>query len=101
MDAAVTLAATDKENLTVNLLQYMDNKIADTLCASMHKPGGMIDGPAPAGGLLIVQICDPGVFVSTRAEMNMKTSMAQHYSRTSRLLQAVMITEASICKFKQ
>ena len=102
-DAAVTLAAADKENLTVESLQYMDDKTVETLCASMRKPGGMIDGPAPAGGLPIVQIRDPGVFVSTRAEMNMKTAcyMARHYARTSRVLEAAMITEASIYEFKQ
>ena len=36
-DAAVTLAAADKENLTVELLQYMDDKTVETLCASMRK----------------------------------------------------------------
>jgi hypothetical protein len=101
-DAAVILAAADKENLTIESLQYMDDKTVETLCASLRKPGGMIDGPAPAGGAPIPQIRDPGVFVSTRAEMNMKTAcyMARHYARTSRMLEAAMISEASIYEFK-
>ena len=33
-DAAVILAAEDKENLTVESLQYMNNKTVDTLCSS-------------------------------------------------------------------
>jgi hypothetical protein len=103
VDALVTLAAADKENLTVKLLQYMDDKTVETLFSLMLKPGGMIDRPPPAGGLLMVQIRDPGVFVSTRADMNMKTAcyMAQHYAQTSRVLEAAMITEASIYEFKQ
>jgi hypothetical protein len=102
-DATVILAAADKENLTVDSLQYMDDKTVETLCASLRKPGGMIDGPAPAGGAAIQQIRDPGVFVSTRAEMNMKTScyMARHYARTSRVLEPAAITEQTIFEFKQ
>jgi hypothetical protein len=102
-DATVILAAADKENLTVESLQYMDDKTVETLCASLRKPGGMVDGPAPPGGAPIPQIRDPGVFVSTRAEMNLKTScyMARHYARTSRVLEAAAITEVTIFEYKQ
>lgn len=101
--ATAHLTAADKENLTIDSLQYMDDKTVETLCSSMRKPGGMIAGPAPAGGAPGPQIRDPGVFVSTRAEMNMKTAcyMARHYARTSRVLEAGTITEASIYEFKQ
>jgi hypothetical protein len=74
-----------------------------TICASFRKPQGMIDGPAPPGGAPIPQIRDPGVFVSTRAEMNMKTScyMARHYIHTLQLIEASVITEAKIFDYKQ
>jgi hypothetical protein len=102
-DAAVILAEADKENLTVESLQYMDDKTVETLCTSLRKPGGMIDGSAPAGGAAIQKIRDSGVFVSTRAEMNMKTScyMARHYARTLQVLEPAAITKQSIFEFKQ
>jgi hypothetical protein len=81
----------------------MDDKTAETLCASFYKPGGMIDGPAPSGGAPIPQISDPGVFVSTRLEMNMKTScyVAHRYERKKQVLRAAAIKEATIFEYKQ
>jgi hypothetical protein len=63
------------------LLQYLDDKGIKTLCALLHKPGGMIDGPTPAGGGAVARIPNPGVYVSTRAEVNMALIcyMAQYY----------------------
>ena len=63
----------------------------------------MIDGPAVAGGVAAAQVRNPGVFVSARAEMNLKTScyMARHYARTSRTMEAADITAASIFQFAQ
>jgi hypothetical protein len=102
-EATVILAAADKENLTIESLQYMDDKTVETLCASLRKPGGMIAGVPLPGGVAVQQVRDPGVFVSTRAEMNLKTScyMARHYARTSRVLDAAALTEATIFEFKQ
>jgi hypothetical protein len=63
----------------------------------------MIDGPIPAGEVPIPQIRDPGVFFSTRAEMNMNTSCytARHYARTLRVLEAAVITQETIFEYKQ
>jgi hypothetical protein len=87
-EAMFILAAADKENLIVESLHYMDGKTVETLCASLCKQGGMVDGPALPSGAPIPQIRDPGVYVSTRAEINLKTScyMVRHYACTSQVL---------------
>jgi hypothetical protein len=70
---------------------------------AIRKPGGMVDGPALSGGAPIPQIQDPDVFVSTRAEINLKTScyMAPHYARTLRVLEVAAITKVTIFDYKQ
>jgi hypothetical protein len=47
----------------------MDDKGINTLCALLCKPGGMIDGPAPAGDGAVTWIPNPGVYVSTSATL--------------------------------
>jgi hypothetical protein len=89
--------------LVVGTLQYLDDKGIKFLCALLCKPGGMIDGPAPPGGGAITWIPNPGVYVSTRAEVKMGSTcyMARHYARTSRTFKAAAITVASIYLFAQ
>jgi hypothetical protein len=102
-EASGILADVDRENLVVGTLQYLDDKGIKVLCASLRKPGGMIDGPAPGGGGAIPRIPNPGVYVSTRAEVNMGSTcyMARHYARTSRTLEAATLTVANIYLFAQ
>jgi hypothetical protein len=102
-EAAAILADVDRENLTVGSLQYLDDKGIKTLCASLRKPGGMIDGPAPAGGGAVPRIPNPGVYVSTRAEVNMASIcyMARHYARTSRTLEAAALSVPNMYLFAQ
>jgi hypothetical protein len=70
-DAVATLSDPDKENLTVEALQLFDDKGVKTLCATLSKPGGTIAGPAPVGGAAVSQVPNPGVYVSTRAELSL------------------------------
>ena len=63
--AATTLAEEEKEAVTIDLLQYFDDKGVKTLCATLRKPGGTIDGVAPVGGGEVPLIPNPGVYVST------------------------------------
>lgn len=102
-EASAILADVNRENLTVDSLQYLDDKGIKILCASLRKPGGTIDGPAPAGGGAIPRIPNPGVYVSTRAEINMGSIcyMARHYARTSRTLEAAALTVANMHLFAQ
>jgi hypothetical protein len=81
----------------------LDDKGIKILCASLRKPGGMIDGPAQAGGGAIPRIPNPGVYVSTRSEINMAAMcyMARHYARTLQTLEAASLTVANIHLFAQ
>jgi hypothetical protein len=69
-EAAAILTDATKENLEVHTLQYLDDKGIKILCASLRKPGGTTAGVAPAGGGAVPQVPNPGVYVSTRAEIN-------------------------------
>jgi hypothetical protein len=101
--AATTLAEEEKEAVTIDLLQYFDDKGVKTLCATLRKPGGTIDGVAPVGGGEVPQIPNPGVYVSTRAEMNLLSAcyMARHYQRTTRTLIASDLTQNKMHRYAQ
>jgi hypothetical protein len=102
-EAAAILTDATKENLEVDTLQYLDDKGIKILCASLRKPGGTTAGVAPAGGGAVPLIPNPGVYVSTRAEINIAAAcyMARHYARTSRTLEAPALTLAAIHTFAQ
>ena len=87
----------------IDELQYFDDKGVKTLCATFRKPGGTMDGPVPAGDGVPPQIPNPGVYVSTRAEMNLKVAcfMAKHYERTVRTLTPAGITVAKVQRYTQ
>jgi len=99
----VILADEIKENLTVDALQYFDDKGVKTLCATLRKPGGTIAGVVPAGGGAAPQVPNPGVYVSTRAEMNLSAAcfMARHYRRTTRTLTAADLTTDKVQRYSQ
>jgi hypothetical protein len=81
-DAATILADPNKENLTIEALQLFDDKGVKKVCAALRKPGGTIAGPVPVGGGVQPQIPNPGVYVSTRAELSLCAAclMAKHYN---------------------
>ena len=102
-EGATILTEATKENLTIDTLQYLDDKGIKVLCASLRKPGGTIAGVAPAVGAVVPQIPNPGVYVSTRAEINLTTVcyIARHYARASRTLEARDLTLPAIGTFAQ
>jgi hypothetical protein len=102
-EAATILTDSTKENLEIDTLQYLDDKGIKILCASLRKPGGTTPGVAPTAGAAVPQIPNPGVYVSTRAEINMAAAcyIARHYARTSRTLEAATLTLAAINTFAQ
>jgi hypothetical protein len=102
-EAATILTDATKENLEIGTLQYLDDKGIKILCASLRKPGGTTAGVAPTAGAAIPQIPNPGVYVSTRAEINMAAVcyVARHYARASRTLEAATLTLAVIHTFAQ
>jgi hypothetical protein len=102
-EAAAILTDATKENLEIGTLQYFDDKGIKILCASLRKPGGTTAGVAPTAGAAIPQIPNPGVYVSTRAEINLAAVcyIARHYARASRTLEAATLTLAVINTFAQ
>jgi hypothetical protein len=74
-----------------------------TLCTTLRKPGGMIAGVAAEDGGAVPQVPNPGVYVATRAEMNLSSAcyMARHYYRTSRILTAPELTQARMHRYAQ
>jgi hypothetical protein len=86
-DAANLMTDAGKENIDITNLQFYDDKGVKTLCASLRKPGGLMQGPAAADGT-IPMVVNPGVYVSTRAELNLASAsyMARHYIRTKRTI---------------
>ena len=102
-EVATTLADENKENLTLESLQYLDDKGIKILCAFLRKPGGTIEGLALAGDGVAPRIPNPGVYVSTRAEMNMASVcyMARHFAQTSRNLTVASIATNSIHLYAQ
>jgi hypothetical protein len=57
----------------------------------------------PAGGGIAPMIPNPGVYVSTIAELNLKVVcfMTKHYVRTSRTLTPAMVTMATVHQYAQ
>jgi hypothetical protein len=86
-NGARKLCSVDGENVTLEALPYMDDKVVKTLCQTMRKPGG---GEA-------------GTVVSTRAEMALYVTcyMARHYQRTSRTMTEASITLAKVETFSK
>ena len=86
-NGARQLCSVDGENVTLDALPYMDDKVVKTLCQTMRKPGG---GEA-------------GTVVSTRAEMALYVTcyMARHYQRTDRTMTAASITLAKVETFSK
>jgi hypothetical protein len=75
------------ENVTLEALLYMDDKVVKTLCQTMRKPG--------AG--------ENGVVVSTCAEMALYVVcyIARHYKRTSRTMTEAGITLEEVESFSK
>ena len=86
-NGARKLCSPDGENVTLDALPYMDDKVVKTLCQTMRKPGG---GEA-------------GTVVSTRAEMALFVVcyMARHYDRTNRTMTEASITLAKVETFSK
>jgi hypothetical protein len=100
--AAVILSDPAKENIDIEALKSFDDKGVKTLCAAMRKPGGTIEGPAPAGdGAVAPLIPNPGTYVSMRAELSMMITcyMARHYLRTCRTLTEALITTDRLSRY--
>jgi hypothetical protein len=84
---AKKLCSIEGENVTLEALSYMDDKVVKTLCQTMGKPrGGEI-----------------GVVVPTRAEMALYVVcyMARHYKRTSRTMTEAGMTLAEVESFSK
>jgi hypothetical protein len=81
------LCSIEGENVTLEALSYMDNKVVETLCQNMRKPGGG----------------ENGVVVSTSAEMALYVVcyMARHYKRTSRTMTEAGITLEEVESFSK
>jgi hypothetical protein len=101
--AAEMLADPLKENLDIEAMRYLDDKDIKTLCLTLQKPGGTTDGPAPAGRGRPAQIPNTGVYVSTKAEKNLKAAcyMAKHYWRTARVLDPGSLVMDRIQRYAQ
>ena len=91
--ATAILADAEKENIDIEALILFDDKGVKTLCATMRKPGGTVEGVAAGGGGERIRLQNPGVYVSTKAEMNMTVAcyMARHYHRTTRTMAASLL----------
>jgi len=100
VQAADHLTDATKESMTMESLIFYDEKAIKSLCTSLRKPGGLVNGLPTAAGVATL-IPDAGVYVSTRAEFNLATAcyMARHYERTSRTLLATALTAANTARF--
>jgi hypothetical protein len=100
-DAAAILADDDKESLTIDALQIFDDKGVKILCASLRKPGGTV--AVTPSGQPATRIPNPGVYVSTLAEINLTTAcyVARHYNRTARTLTAALMQMPRMERYKQ
>lgn len=101
-EAANSLTDITKESMTMESLSFYDEKSVKSLCASLRRPGGLVDGLPDVNGV-IKKVLDPGVYVSTRAEFHLATScyMARHFERTSRKMGAGDIVIGNITRFAQ
>jgi hypothetical protein len=99
--APVTNNITDVENIDsleeLKLLHSDD--VLETLCQTIHSPGGLIDNPNAGIAGQPPQIRNPGRHVSARAEKNMRLTIyyLRHQDRTSRTVEAADITLLTIC----
>jgi hypothetical protein len=104
--ARAVLVDADRENLNIDNLKYFDDDGIQTLCQSLRKPGGTVQGQLPAGaavGTVPPQVPNPGVYVSAMAERNLKVAayIARHFHRTGRTLAADYLTAARIHQYVQ
>jgi hypothetical protein len=86
-NGARALCSVDGENVSLDALPFLDDKVVKTMCQTMRKPGGG----------------DVGVAVPTRAEMALYVTcyMARHYQRTSRTMTEASITMAMVDTFSK
>jgi hypothetical protein len=101
--AAAVLTDRDKENIQIDTLKYFDDKGVKILCDTLRKPGWTEDVPGQGQRALARAIPDPGIYVSTRAEMNLKSAcfLAMHYQRTSRTLTTADLTVERVHRFSR
>jgi hypothetical protein len=87
--AAAVWTHQDKENVQIEALKYFDDKGVQILCATLRKQGGILDKQVQGCGAAACTITNPGVYVSTRAEINLKSAcyLAMHHQGTSRTLE--------------
>ena len=102
-EAAVMLADPIRESIDIMTLQYFDDKGVTNLCATLRKPGGMIEGTNRGEDGVPIQVPNPGMYVSTRAEMNLTYAcyMARHFTRTTRTLIASDLTVENVQRYAQ
>jgi hypothetical protein len=98
VEAAAILADPQRENLELSSLHLFNDKEVKVLCATLRKPGGTV--AAAAGGAVVP---NPGVYVTTRAEMNLTAAcyMARHYARTTRTLTPADLTVERVQRYAQ
>jgi hypothetical protein len=96
VEAATYLVETQGLN-SIQALQDLDAKTAATVCKAVRRPGGAIAGPHN------VQIPNPGVEVSIKAESNLilLAFWARHLLRVSRTAGPADITDANIRSVKE
>jgi hypothetical protein len=71
--AAASQAITDQDHNSLNELSLLTDDEVDGLCKSLQSPGGLIAGPpANAGGVAGPLGPNPGIFVPSRAQNNLK-----------------------------
>jgi hypothetical protein len=95
-EAAAILADPQRENLELSSLHLFNDKEVKVLCATLRKPGGT--AAAAAGGAIVP---NPGVYVTTRAEMNLTAAcyMARHYARITRTLTPADLTVERVQRY--
>ena len=103
-NAANILTDPAQEGMTLEKLQRYNDKRVKLVCASLRKPGGLIAGVPVARAdpnAPVPMLINPGVYVSTDAEMNLASAcyMARHFTRTSRILLAEDLTENRVVQY--
>jgi hypothetical protein len=97
--APVTNNITDIENIdSLEELKLLRSDHVETLCQTIHNPGGLVNNPKAGIAGQPQQIRNPGRHVSARAEKNMRltTYYLRHQDRTSRTVEAAYITLLTI-----
>jgi hypothetical protein len=100
-DAAAVLTDRNKEDVQIDSLKYFNDKAVKILCDTLRKPGWTEDVPGLGQRALARTIPNPGIYVSARAEMNLKSAcfLAMHYQRTSRTLTTANLTVERVHRF--